>query len=51
MVFSILVDTMDRDLAAIKRSAEFIDKYSLPILDCDHTDWIASYEMGHLGYE
>jgi len=51
MVFSILVDTMDKDLDAIKRSAEFIDKYSPPILDCDHTDWIASYEMGHLGYE
>lgn len=51
MVFSILVDTMDSNLGALKRSAEFIDKYSPPILDCDHTDWVASYEMGHLGYE
>jgi len=42
---------MDSDMGALKRSKEFIDKYSPPILDCDHTDWIASYEMGHLGYE
>jgi hypothetical protein len=51
MVFSIQVDTMDTCIDAIKRSAEFLDKYSPPILDSDHTDWIASYEMGHLGYE
>jgi hypothetical protein len=51
MVFSILVDSMDRDIGALKRSKEFIDKYSPPILDCDYTDWIASYEMGHMGYE
>jgi hypothetical protein len=51
MVYSILVDTMDTNIGALKRSKEFIDKYSPPILDCDHTDWIASYDMGHLGYE
>jgi len=51
MVFSIQVDTMDSNVRTLKHSAEFIDKYSPPVLDCDHTDWIASYEMGHLGYE
>ena len=51
MVFSILVDSMDSDIGALKRSKEFIEKYSPPILDCDYTDWIASYEMGHMGYE
>lgn len=51
MVFSILLDSMDSNIGALKRSEEFIDKYSPPILDCDHTDWIASYEMGHMGYE
>lgn len=51
LVFSIQVDTMDSNVRTLKRSAEFIDQYSPPILDCDHTDWIASYEMGHLGYE
>jgi glycolate oxidase len=51
MVFSIQVDTMDSNVKTIKHSADFLDKYSPPILDSDHTDWIASYEMGHLGYE
>jgi len=51
MVFSIQVDTMDSNVKTLKHSADFLDKYSPPILDCDHTDWIHSYEMGHLGYE
>ncbi len=51
MVFSIQVDTMDSNVKTLKHSAQFLDKYSPPILDSDHTDWIASYEMGHLGYE
>jgi hypothetical protein len=41
---------MDSNVRFLKRSREFIDKYSPPILDNDHTDWISSYEMGHIGY-
>jgi hypothetical protein len=50
ILFSIPIDTMDSNVRFLKRSREFIDKYSPPILDNDHTDWIASYEMGHIGY-
>jgi hypothetical protein len=41
---------MDNNVRFLRRSREFIDRYSPPILDNDHTDWIASYEMGHIGY-
>ncbi|MBW1903433.1 MAG: FAD-binding oxidoreductase [Deltaproteobacteria bacterium] len=51
MVFSIHVDTMDSNVKTLDHSKQFLDKFSPPILDSDHTDWIASYEMGHLGYE
>ena len=44
------MDTMDSNVRFLERSREFIDKYSPPILDNDHTDWVASYEMGHIGY-
>ena len=50
ILFSIPMDSMDSNVRFLQRSREFIDKYSPPILDNDHTDWIASYEMGHIGY-
>lgn len=50
ILFSIPMDTMDSNVRFLQRSREFIDKYSPPILDNDHTDWISSYEMGHIGY-
>lgn len=48
--YCIQMDTFDNIVHGLERSAKIQDKYSPPILDSDHSDWIASYDMGHIGY-
>jgi hypothetical protein len=44
-LFTVTPDTLNVALAACKRGWEFMDRYSPPVLDCDHSDWIASHEF------
>jgi FAD/FMN-containing dehydrogenase len=50
LVFKIPVDTMDNVINGCKDGAQCLDAYSPPALDCDYSDWIASYDFGHFGH-
>jgi len=40
-------DSLDDCQRNFQMGWEIIDKYSPPILDCDHADWVMSYDFGH----
>jgi hypothetical protein len=46
-VYTLMADSFRGILPFLKSGLEFLDKYTPPILDCDHSDWIASYSFGH----
>ena len=46
-LFKIVGDTLNVALQGCKEGFKWMDKYSPPVLDCDHSDWIATYEFCH----
>ena len=50
MVITLTNDTFGSNLYYLKRGFEIVDKYSPPILDCDYSDWVASYDFGHFAH-
>ena len=45
----ILHDTLDSARESFAGVWEHLDKYTPPILDCDHSDWILAYDFCHFG--
>jgi hypothetical protein len=43
----ILHDTLDSAQYSFAGVWEHLDKYTPPILDCDHSDWINTYDFCH----
>jgi hypothetical protein len=43
----ITYDSLDDTLRNFPSAWEILDKYTPPILDCDHADWVAPYDFGH----
>jgi hypothetical protein len=50
LALMLLGDTYQSSLYYLKAGHAVMDKYTPPILDNDHSDWIASYEMGHFAH-
>ena len=50
LVFKIPMDTMNNVIKGCKDGAHCLDDYTPPALDCDYSDWIASYDFGHFGH-
>jgi len=50
MVITLMNDTFDSNLYYLRRGFEVLDRYTPPILDCDHSDWVASYDFGHFAH-
>jgi hypothetical protein len=46
----LIADTYQTSLYYLKAGHEVLDKYTPPLLDNDHSDWINSYEMGHFAH-
>jgi len=47
----ILFDSLDDTLRTFSGATwEILDKYTPPILDSDHSDWILGYDLCHFGY-
>ena len=46
-LFKIVGDTLNVALQGCKEGFTWMDKYAPPVLDCDHSDWIVSYEFCH----
>ena len=42
-------DTINSSIDVCKVGADWVEKFSPPILDCDAPDWISSYDFGHFG--
>ncbi|MFC1870577.1 FAD-binding oxidoreductase [Chloroflexota bacterium] len=40
-------DSLDDSMAGLPAAWEITDKYSPPILDYGHSDWVESYDLGH----
>jgi len=40
-------DSVDDSLRSLPIAFEVTDKYAPPILDYDHSDWVATYDFGH----
>ncbi len=40
-------DSLDDVLRVFPAAFELLDKYTPPILDCDHADWVSSYDLCH----
>ncbi len=40
-------DTLDDCQRSFQLGWEVVDKYSPPILDCDHSDWVLTYDFCH----
>ena len=43
-------DTLGSSIFMCKEGARWVDKFSPPILDCDHSDWVGSYDFAHFGF-
>jgi hypothetical protein len=50
LAFTIAADTIHTSIENLKRQIEFIDKYTPPLVDCDHPDKIGVYEFGHFAH-
>ena len=50
LALMLLGDTYQSSLYYLKAGHNVMDKYTPPIIDNDHSDWIASYEMGHFAH-
>ena len=47
MVASISMDSLRHQHKALDAAYELVDKYTPPILDCDHSSWVLSIDFGH----
>lgn len=50
LAFTIAADTINSSMENLKRQMKFIDKYTPPLVDCDHPDKIGVYEFGHFAH-
>jgi hypothetical protein len=50
LAFTIAADTIKTSIDNLKRQAEFINKYTPPLVDCDYPDKIGVYEFGHFAH-
>lgn len=46
-ISNITIDSLDDALRSLPRLWEMWDKYAPPVLDSDHCDWIAPYDLCH----
>jgi len=46
-IANLIVDSFDDMIDSLEKTWEVIDKYSPPILDYDHADWVAPHDFGH----
>jgi hypothetical protein len=44
---NLVVDSVDDAMGVFLPNWEIVDKYSPPILDYDHSDWVAPHDLGH----
>ena len=42
-----MIDSLDDAMETFLPNWEILDKYSPPILDYDHSDWVAPHDFGH----
>lgn len=42
-------DTFNSSIGVCRTGAQWVEKFTPPILDCDAPDWISSYDFGHFG--
>jgi len=46
-IANLVVDSLDDAMGAFLPAWEILDKYSPPVLDYDHADWVAPHDLGH----